>query len=82
MRMMPQLKNLPEIMSVLAVPTPMLKTVVLPGGNKVFLFSSVLNMPTRSMFLARCYLSKLSASVQLHDTPQRSRWSIHVQERI
>lgn len=82
MRMMPQFKNLPEIMSVLAVPTPMLKTVVLPGGNKVFLFSSVLNMPTRSMFLARCYLSKLSASVQLHDTPQRSRWSIHVQERI
>lgn len=82
MRMMPQLKNLPEIMSILAVPTPVLKTVIPPGGNKVVLFSSVLNMPTRSMFLARSYLSKLSASVQLHDIPQRSGWSIHVQERI
>lgn len=81
-RMMPQLKNLSEILSTFAVPRPVLKTVVLPGGNKVFLFSSVLNTPPRSVFLAGHYVSKLSASVQLHDTPQRSRWSIYVQERI
>lgn len=34
------------------------------------------------MFLGRHNLSKLSASVQLHDIPQRSRWNIYVQERI
>lgn len=65
-------------MSIFAVPRPMLKTVVkqwchLEEKTRSFFFSPVLNTPTMSVFLARHYLNKLSASVQLHDIPHRSR---------